>query len=62
MCLSEIIKEFWKDIADFEKHEITNDSKNQNLATARQGARMEAYVKLFEKKITKTRNIVVSPT
>lgn len=47
-----MINELWNDIAEFEKNEIKNDSKNPLLSNARQGARMEAYVKLFENTIT----------
>lgn len=41
----------WQEIADFEAHEVKNDSKNPILANARQAARMEAYVKLMEDKL-----------
>jgi len=46
------ITNFWNGIADFETNEIKNDSNNPILANARQGARMEAYVKLFELNLT----------
>ena len=45
------IKKLWENIADFESHEIVNDSKSPLLAKARQDARMEAYVNLMEKEI-----------
>ena len=41
-------KHFWKEIADFETRERKHESKNPILSEARAGARMEAYVKLFE--------------
>lgn len=47
------IRELWDNIADFEDHEIKNDSKNDILSNARKGARMEAYVTLFEKLLDK---------
>ena len=41
-------KHFWKGITDFETRERKHESKNPILSEARAGARMEAYVKLFE--------------
>jgi len=45
------ITKLWRDIADFEEHEIKNDSKNPLLAKARQDARMEAYNNLMEREL-----------
>lgn len=45
------VTKLWKQIADFEEHEIRNDSTNPLLANARQSARMEAYTKLMEREI-----------
>ena len=49
--MMKMINELWSNIADFEKHEVNNDSKNPILANARQGARMEAYTKLMDNAI-----------
>jgi hypothetical protein len=41
------VTELWNAIAKFEQGEVKNQSQNHILASARAGARMEAYVKLF---------------
>lgn len=47
--LLNFIEKLWSDIAEFETGEVKNESSNQILAKARQDARMEAYVKLFDR-------------
>lgn len=47
------VTELWNAIAEFEKGEIKNESNNPLLASARAGARMEAYVILFERGLDK---------
>ena len=47
--LKKKIKMLWNSIADFENHEVKNDSTNPILANARQSARMEAYTNLQDK-------------
>lgn len=42
-----MIKKFWNDISLFETCERKNESQNSLLSEARAGARMEAYVNLF---------------
>ena len=42
------IEDLWNTIAKFEQGEVKIESKNKVLANARSGARMEAYVKLFD--------------
>jgi hypothetical protein len=43
------INKLWEAIADFEAHELKNDSKDPLLAKARQDARMQAYIELSDK-------------
>jgi len=45
------LKQLWKEIGDFETRERKHESKNPLLSEARAGARMEAYVKLFERSL-----------
>lgn len=55
--MMKMINELWNNIADFEEHEVKNDSKNPILANARQGARMEAYTKLMDNAIQFQENV-----
>ena len=50
--INQEINSLWKTIADFEEHEYINDSKNENLAFARRGARVDAYIVLQEQTIS----------
>lgn len=47
------VMDLWNAIGDFEKGEVKNETKDPLLASARAGARMEAYVKLFELELDK---------
>lgn len=44
-----MVTTFWNEIGEWETNEVKNESRSMILASARAGARMEAYVKLFHK-------------